>query len=142
LVICAASATRSRMKAKSARTSTDIDDYITGFPPKIRAMLQKVRATIRKAAPGAAEKISYRIPTFTLRGNLVHFAAFKNHIGFFPTSTGIARFKKELASYKTAKGSAQFPFERPIPFALITRIVKFRVKENLQRAKAKGTAGG
>lgn len=114
-----------------------IDDYIAGFPAEIQTLLQKVRATVRKAAPGAEETISYRIPTFRLEGNLVHFAAFKNHIGFYPTASGIKNFKKELAAYKTAKGSVQFPVERPIPYGVITRIVKFRVKENRARAALK-----
>ena len=115
----------------------NIDEYITGFPPDVQVILEKIRATIRKAAPGAEERISYQIPTFTLKGNLVHFAAFKKHIGFYPTPSGIAKFKKELSAYESAKGSVQFPLDQPIPFALISRIVKFRVKENLDRAAAK-----
>ncbi len=94
--------------------------------------------TIRKAAPDAEETINYQIPTFTLKGNLVHFAAFKEHIGFYPTPTGIDKFKKELSVYEGAKGSVKFPLDQPIPFDLIDKIVKFRVKENLARAKAKG----
>ncbi len=93
--------------------------------------------TIREAAPDATETISYQMPTFTLKGNLVHFAAFKNHIGLYPAPTGIEEFKEELSTYKGGKGSVRFPLDKPIPFDLISRIVKFRVKENLARAEAK-----
>ena len=116
----------------------NIDEYIAGFPPDIQEILQKIRTTIRKAAPKAGETIKYQMPTFTLNGNLVHFAAFKRHIGFYPTPTGTREFQKELSIYKGAKGSVQFPLDRPIPFGLISKIVKFRAKENLARAKAKG----
>ena len=115
-----------------------IDDYMAGFPKDVQAILQKIRRTIRKAAPEAEEAISYQMPTFKLKGNLVHFAAFKNHIGFYPTPTGTEKFQKELAVYKGGKGSIQFPLDQPIPFGLITKIVKFRVKENLAKAAAKG----
>ena len=115
----------------------NIDEYIAGFPPDIREKLEKVRATIRDAAPQAAEKISYQIPTFALKGNLVHFAAFKNHIGFYPTSSGIEKFKDELSEYAMTKGAVRFPLDSPIPFDLISRIVKARVMENLERAEAK-----
>ena len=118
-------------------TPLSIDEYIAGFPPEIQEILQKIRKIIRKAAPYAEETIKYRMPTFTLHGNLVHFAAFKNHIGFYPVPTGIEKFKKELAVYKTAKGSVQFPLDQPIHYGLISRIVKFRVKENLAKAKSK-----
>ena len=111
-----------------------IDEYIAGFPQEVQEILQKIRQTIRAAAPDAEEKISYQIPTFTLKGNLVHFGAFKKHIGFFPASSGVAKFKRELAEYKTSKGTIQFPLDEPIPFALISKITKFRVKENLARA--------
>jgi uncharacterized protein YdhG (YjbR/CyaY superfamily) len=114
-----------------------IDDYIAGFPPDVQAILQKIRQTISIAAPGAEEKISYQMPTFTLKGNLVHFAAFKQHIGFYPVPTGIEAFKKELARYEQGKGSVQFPLDQPIPYGLIRKIVKFRVKENLAKAAAK-----
>jgi uncharacterized protein YdhG (YjbR/CyaY superfamily) len=114
-----------------------IDEYIAGFPQDVQEKLQQIRMTIRRAAPDAQEKISYRMPTFYLKGNLVHFAAFKKHIGFFPTSTGIAKFQRELGAYTTSKGTAQFPLDEPIPFDLITEIVKFRVQENLERAAAK-----
>ncbi len=115
-----------------------IDEYIAGFPPDVQVILQKIRMTIRKAAPGAAETIKYRMPTFTLNGDLVYFAAFKKHIGFYPIPTGIEAFQKELSVYQQGKGSVQFPLDKPIPYALISRIVKFRVKENLERAAAKG----
>ena len=112
-----------------------IDAYIANFPKETQKILDQLRATIRKAAPEAEETISYAIPTFTLNGNLVHFAAFKNHVGFYPTPSGIEAFKKELSVYEAAKGSVKFPIEKPLPFDLITEIVKFRVKENLQKTK-------
>lgn len=115
-----------------------IDDYVAGFPPDVQAILEKMRRTIRNAAPDAEETIKYRMPTFTLKGNLVYFAAFKKHIGFYPVPTGIEKFKRELAVYKGGKGSVQFPLDQPMPFDLISKIVKFRVKENLARAAAKG----
>lgn len=114
-----------------------IDNYIAGFPKDTQKLLKQIRATIKNAAPGAEETINYGIPTLTLKGNLVHFAAFKNHIGFYPTPTGIETFKKELAAYQGAKGSVQFPLDKPLPLELITKIVKFRVKENLDKAEAK-----
>jgi uncharacterized protein YdhG (YjbR/CyaY superfamily) len=114
-----------------------IDDYIAGFPADVQQILQQIRNTIRDAAPGAQETIKYQAPTFTLNGNLVHFAAFKNHIGFYPTPSGIEQFKKELSPYKGAKGSVQFPLDKPIPFDLIRRIVEFRVRENLERAQVR-----
>lgn len=115
----------------------NMDKYIAGFPKQVQELLQKLRATIRKAAPEAEETINYAIPTFILKGNLVHFAAFKNHIGFYPAPSGIEAFKKELSVYEGAKGSIKFPIEKPLPLGLITKIVKFRVKENLERAKTK-----
>ena len=115
-----------------------LDEYITKFPKDMQEILEKVRVTIRKAAPDAEETINYGIPTFTLNGNLVHFAGFKNHIGFYPTPSGIEQFKKELSAYQGAKGSVQFPLDKPIPYSLIIKIVKFRVKENLERAATKG----
>lgn len=115
----------------------NIDEYIAGFPPDVQEILEKIRVTIRKAAPDAKETIKYQMPTFTLKGNLVHFAAFKTHIGFYPTPSGIEKFKDELAVYEGAKGSVQFPLDKPIPYDLIDRIVKFRAKENLDRAIAK-----
>jgi len=114
-----------------------IDEYIAGFPPDVQEKLQKVRATIKKAAPKAEETIKYRMPTFLLNGNLVYFAAYKHHIGFYPVPSGLEQFKAELAPYKTSKGAVQFPLDKPIPYPLITKIVKFRVKENLAKAEAK-----
>jgi uncharacterized protein YdhG (YjbR/CyaY superfamily) len=124
------------MKAGQA-TLRNIDEYIAGFPKDIQKILEELRATIRNAAPEAAETISYQMPTFTLKGNLVHFAAHQNHIGFYPTPSGIETFKKELSAYKGAKGSVQFPIDNPLPLSLISKIVKFRVKENLERAMQK-----
>ena len=121
----------------SQTTPKDIDEYIAGFPPDIQTTLQQIRATIRAAAPDAEEKISYQMPTFFLYGNLMHFAAFKNHIGFYPAPTGIERFQEKLAAYKGGKGSVQFPLEAPMPLGLIGEIVKYRVQENLARAQAK-----
>jgi len=115
----------------------NIDDYIAGFPPDVQEILEKIRMTIRKAAPDAEETIKYQMPTFTLKGNLVHFAAFKKHIGLYPAPTGIEKFQKELSVYEGAKGSIRFPLGKPIPFDLISKIVKFRVKENLERVEAK-----
>lgn len=118
-------------------TPETIDQYIAGFPEDVRSILQKIRATIREAAPDAQETISYQMPTFTLHGNLVHFAAFSKHIGFYPTPSGVEAFKDELALYKQGKGSVQFPLDQPIPYDLISRIVAFRVQEHLARAGAK-----
>ena len=115
----------------------NIDEYIAGFPKDIQENLEKIRMTIRNVAPEAEEKISYQIPTFFLMGNLVHFAAFKNHMSFFPTSSGIEKFKNELSAYKGAKGTVQFPLDKPIPFDLISKIVRFRVLENIERAETK-----
>ena len=118
-------------------TSKEIDKFIAGYPKEVQDILNKVRETIREAAPEAEETINYGIPTFTLKGNLVHFSAFKTHIGFYPTPSGIEKFKKELSVYEGAKGSVKLPLDKPIPYALISRIVKFRVKENLAKAEAK-----
>ena len=116
---------------------TMIDQYIEGFPDNVKRILSDVRSTIKKAAPGATEKISYQMPSFYYNGNLVWFAAFKNHIGFYPTSSGIAEFQDEFKRYKHAKGSVQFPIDQPIPLKLITKIVKFRIAENAAK-KPKG----
>ncbi len=121
-------------------TPTTIDEYISGFPPEIQEILQRIRRTIQQAAPQATEAMAYQMPTFKLEGNLVHFAAFKHHIGFYPTPSGTEKFQTEIARYKHAKGSIQFPLDQPIPYALITKIVKFRVKENLAKASAKAKA--
>jgi uncharacterized protein YdhG (YjbR/CyaY superfamily) len=114
-----------------------IDEYIAGFPAETQALLQEIRATVQAAAPDATEAIRYAIPTFILNGNLVHFAGFKNHIGFYPAPTGAEAFKKELSVYKAGKGSVQFPLEQPMPLELITRIVQFRVSEVSRKAEEK-----
>jgi uncharacterized protein YdhG (YjbR/CyaY superfamily) len=114
-----------------------IDDYIATFPKDVQKILKAVRVTVREAAPEATEKISYGMPTFDLHGVLVHFAAFKNHIGLYATPTGHGKFREELAKYKTGKGSVKFPLDEKMPLELIGKIVKFRVKENLLRAKEK-----
>ena len=113
---------------------TDIDTYISAFPEEIRKKLQQIRETIHAAAPDAAEAISYQIPTFKLHGNLVHFAAYQHHIGFYPSSSGIEKFKESLKEFHTSRGTVQFPHDKPIPFNLIEEIVRFRVKENFDRA--------
>ena len=117
-------------------TPKNIDEYIAGFPPDVQVILEKMRTTIRKAAPGAEEAIKYRLPTFVLSGNLVHFGAFKKHIGFYATPAGNKQFREEISAYQGAKGSVQFPLDKPIPYGLISKMVKFRVKENLERSIA------
>ncbi|ANY65579.1 hypothetical protein BBD42_03225 [Paenibacillus sp. BIHB 4019] len=118
-------------------TFETIDEYIAGFPQEIQELLQAMRKVIKEAAPEATEKISYQMPTFELHGNLVHFAAFKKHIGFYPAPRGIEAFKEELSVYKGAKGSVQFPLDKPLPYELISRIVAFRVAENTKKAQEK-----
>jgi uncharacterized protein YdhG (YjbR/CyaY superfamily) len=118
-------------------TFQTIDEYIMQFPDNIQHILKKLREVIKEAAPEAEEKISYQMPTFYLFGNLVHFAVCKNHIGFYPTPSGIETFKKELAEYKSSKGAVQFPIENPLPFNIINEIVKYRVTENLKKAEEK-----
>ena len=118
-------------------TPKNIDDYIAGFPQEVQQKLEKIRETIRDAAPDAVEKISYQMPTFALEGNLVHFAAFKHHIGFYPAPRGIEAFQEELSAYEGGKGSVKFPLDEPIPYDLIRRIVTFRVKDNLEKAARK-----
>ncbi|MBK6646628.1 MAG: DUF1801 domain-containing protein [Anaerolineales bacterium] len=116
-----------------------IDEFISQYPPEVQTILQKIRALIQKSAPGAEEAMAYGIPTFKLNGkNLVHFSAFKEHIGFYPTPSGITKFKKELSAYEGAKGSVKFPLTKPIPYALIGKITQFRVKEVMGQAKEKG----
>jgi uncharacterized protein YdhG (YjbR/CyaY superfamily) len=111
------------------KTKTHIDEYIDTQPKEVQTTLRKIRDLIKKLAPTAEEKIGYGIPTFKLKRNLVHFAAFPDHIGFYPTPSGIRAFEKELAKYKKGKGSVQFPLDKPIPYALIEKIVKYRVQE-------------
>ena len=115
----------------------NIDEYIAGFPRDVQKILKQIRTTIKKVAPEAEEAIKYRMPTFVLNENLVHFAAFKHHIGFYPTPSGIEAFKDELSRYKGAKGSVQFPIDQPMPLSLIEKIVKFRVKETQAKSTAK-----
>ncbi|MBL7996449.1 DUF1801 domain-containing protein [bacterium] len=122
---------------KMKKAITSIDEYIDAFPIDVQDKLQAVRRTIRNSAPKAVEAISYQIPTFKLHGNLVHFAAYKNHIGFYPTSSPIKVFAKELTRYKTSKGAIQFPIDEPIPLGLVRKIVKYRVKESTEKAKRK-----
>jgi uncharacterized protein YdhG (YjbR/CyaY superfamily) len=117
----------------------DINEYIAGFPGDVQKILEKIRRTIRKAAPDADETISYQIPTFTLKGRyLVYFAAYKKHIGLYPAPRGSEKFKEELSAYEGGKGTVRFPLDKPIPFDLISRIVMFRVKKNLEEQKQKG----
>ena len=123
------------MKISQAKT---IDAFIAVYPAPLQKLLKQMRDTIRKAAPNTEEKISYGIPTFTLNGkNLVHFSGYESHIGFYPGAAGIAAFEKEISKYKFAKGSVQFPLDEPLPLSLVTKIVKFCVKENLAKAKGK-----
>ena len=124
------------MKQAGTETTT-IDEYIQGFPPDVQQKLSEMRATIRKAAPEASERIAYGVPTFVLNGNLVHFAAFTHHIGFYPSPSAITRFQKELKKYKSAKGSVQFPLDEPLPLDLVSTIVKFRVGENSKKKASK-----
>lgn len=112
-----------------------IDEYISTFPENVQKVLENLRDTIKNAAPEAEETINYQIPTFKLNGNLVHFAAYKKHIGFYPTPSGIDAFKNELSEYEMAKGSVKFPLNKPIPYDLVRNIVEFRVKENLTKKK-------
>lgn len=122
---------------RNTASFTTIDDYIAGFPADIQAKLQELRKVIHETAPEATEKISYQMPTFYLNGNLVHFAAFKNHIGFFPAPTGLEAFHEEISRYPYSKGGVQFPFDRPIPFDLVKRIIAFRIAENQKKAQTR-----
>jgi uncharacterized protein YdhG (YjbR/CyaY superfamily) len=124
---------------KQAKT---IDDYIRNFPPEIQALLKELRKAIREAAPEAEETISYQMPAFRLNGILVYFAAAKNHIGFYPTGSGVEAFKEELAQYRWSKGTIRFPLDQPLPLDLVKRIVKFRVKENQQKKASKTSSPG
>lgn len=118
-------------------TPQSINEYISQFPLEIQEILVKLRQVIKEAAPQAEEKISWQMPTFVLHGNLVHFAAHKNHIGFYPSPSGIENFKNELSEYKASKGAIQFPIKKSMPYELISKIVKFRVAENMQKAEEK-----
>ncbi len=119
------------------KTFEDINEYISEFPEEIKVILKQIRQIIREAAPEAKEAIKYGMPTFVLNGNLVHFAAFKNHIGFYPAPSGIDAYINELAVYRTGKGTIQFPINKPIPFDLIKKVVKYRMQENLGKRKGK-----
>ena len=125
------------MRTKQAAPQ-NIDEYIASFPKNVQEILEKIRRTIRRAAPDATETISYQMPAFTLKGYLVHFAAYNKHIGLYPAPRGNEKFKRELSAYEGGKGTVRFPLDKPIPFGLISRIVKFRVKENSKRPAAKG----
>ncbi len=114
-----------------------VDEYIAGFPEEIAQKLNTLRSTIKKAAPKAEEVISYQMPAYKYHGILVYFAGYKNHIGFYATPTGHAAFKKELSAYKEGKGSVQFPHDKPLPLGLVSKIVKFRVKQNMEKEKSK-----
>ena len=122
------------MKTNKAKT---IDAYIANCPKDVQGKLRQMRATIQAAAPQATQTISYRMPTFYFEGNLVHFAALKNHIGFYPTPSGVQAFIKETSKYASTKGAIQFPLDEPLPLKLVSKIVRLRVKENLERAKKK-----
>lgn len=128
------------MKATNG-SPKNMDEYIAGFRPDVQGILRRIRTTISDAAPEAQEAIKYGIPTFVLNENLVHFAAFKNHVGFYPTPSAIEEFKDDLSSYKSAKGSVQFPIDRPMPLGLIRRIVTFRVTEARAKSPARKRGG-
>jgi uncharacterized protein YdhG (YjbR/CyaY superfamily) len=127
------------MKATSTKFKT-VDEYLASFPANTKKILQEIRNTIKQSAPQAEELISYNMPAFKLRGMLVFYAAYERHIGFYPTASGIKAFKKEISQYKNAKGSVQFPIDEPMPFDLISKIVKFKVKENQEKERAKKIA--
>ena len=120
---------------KTKKHFETIDEYISSFPKNVQDILQQLRQTIRDSAPNSSESISYQIPTYKLNGSLVHFAAYKNHVGFYPTPSGISEFREELSDYEIAKGSVKFPLNKPLPINLIREIVKFRVTENLDKKK-------
>ena len=124
------------MKTNQKKPAT-IDEYIADFPRDVRPLLEKVRTTIRKAAPDAEEAIKYMMPTYVLEGNLIHFAGYNHHIGLYPGSRPIEQFKDELTKYETSKGTVRLPLDKPIPVGLISKITKFCVKRNLERAAAK-----
>jgi uncharacterized protein YdhG (YjbR/CyaY superfamily) len=124
------------MKQNGKQPKT-IDDYISRFPEDVQVVLEKVRTTIKKAAPKAEEIISYQMPAFRQNGNLVYFAGWKDHISFYPVSSAIKAFEKELTPYEPSKGTVKFPIDKRMPLGLISRMVKFRVKENLEKENAK-----
>lgn len=122
---------------RNMKIATNVDEYMLQFPTEIQLLLHTMRSTIQKAAPKAEESISYGMPAYKLGGPLVYFAGYAKHIGFYPTPSGIANFKKELAPYPTSKGAIQFPIDKKLPVGLITKIVKFRVIENLEKQSLK-----
>ena len=129
------------MKATKNIPPKNVDAYLKAVPPTVRVKLEKMRKAIRSAAPGAEEVISYSMPAYKYHGMLVYFAAFKNHMGFYPFLSAINTFKKELSKYEGSKGTVRFPIDKPVPLGLVTKMVKFRVKENLEKAKAKKNGG-
>ena len=122
------------------KTYQDIDEYIADYPKDVQKILNKIRATIKKAAPQAQEAISYQIPAFKQNGNLIHFAAYDSHIGVYPAPRGVDKFKKDVARYGSGKATLKFPLDEPVPYDLITRIVEFRVKQNSEKPKSKAAA--
>jgi uncharacterized protein YdhG (YjbR/CyaY superfamily) len=126
------------MKPERA-AARNVDEYIAGFPPEVQDVLKQIRSTISATAPEAKEAIKYQIPTYTLNGNLVSFAAYRSHIGLYPVPVGTKKFQKQLATYRAARSTARFPLDQPIPYDLIRQLVKFRVKENSVKTAAKGT---
>ena len=126
--------------ASDKQTAQNIDAYIAGFPPEVQERLAAIRAVVRDVAPEAREAIKYGLPTFVLHGNLVHFGAFKHHIGFYPTPSGLEQFKDELTQFKSSTGAVQFPLDQPLPLDLIRRITAFRVQENTSKGARKGKA--
>lgn len=138
--IVARAAARPAAKSTMSKSAT-VDSYIAGFSPEIQSRLRQMQATIARLAPEATETIGYGIPTFKLEGNLVHYAGYANHVGFYPGGVGIAAFQNELAGYKSSKGSVQFPHDRPLPLALVKKIVKFRVAQNKAKAAERARPG-
>jgi uncharacterized protein YdhG (YjbR/CyaY superfamily) len=122
---------------KKTQGFSSIDEYIAGFPEEIQKKLREIQQIIKEAAPDAQEKISYQMPTYYLHGNLVHFAGYKKHIGFYPAPSGLAAFQDEISKYPNSKGAVQFPLDKPLPIDLVKKIVSFRVKENLEKATIK-----
>ena len=129
-------------KVNTTGKNPDVDRYIAGFPDNVRELLMQLRTAVREAAPEAEEVISYQMPAYRLQGMLVYFAGYQNHIGFYPTSSGIKAFKQELSAYKGAKGTVQFPLDKPLPLDIIKKIVAFRVAENLQKTGSKREKNG
>jgi uncharacterized protein YdhG (YjbR/CyaY superfamily) len=119
------------------KTAANTDDFIAGFPVDVQKKLEQIRSTVKKIAPTASEAIAYGIPTFKLHGNLVHFSAYRSHIGFYPGATGVEAFKDRLGEYQCSKGAIQFPLDKPLPLQLIRDIVQFRVAENTEKASRK-----